>query len=359
MTKNILTIVLIPAYEPDEKLPALLRALKAEQTELICVVVDDGSGAACAPVFTEAEEQAIVLRHAENRGKGAALKTGLRFISDTVEPPYIVVTADADGQHLPADILRVSAQAAREPDVLVLGSRRIEKHTPLRSRLGNTITRGVFRLSAGTRVYDTQTGLRSFSDRAVPFLAEIPGERYEYEMNMLLMWAQDKRPIREVWIETVYLDGNSSSHFDAVKDSARIYKEILKFSGASFVSFLIDYGLFCLLHALTRSLAQGLIFSNIAARLISASVNYTLNRRAVFRSSAPVAASAPRYAALAAGILLANTLILKGLTALGMPAAPAKLLTEAVLFIVSWSVQRTFVFSDRRENSPDKEMKPE
>lgn len=358
MPENHNIIVLIPAYEPDEKLPALLRALKDERQELLCVVVDDGSGAGYARVFSEAEEFAVVLRHTENRGKGAALKTGLRFIADTAEQPCIVVTADADGQHLPADILHIAGEAAQAPEALVLGSRRIEKSTPLRSRLGNTITRGVFRLSAGARVYDTQTGLRGFSGRSVPFMLTVPGERYEYEMNMLLMWAREKRPIREIWIKTVYLDGNSGSHFDTVKDSARIYKEILKFSGSSFVSFLLDYGLFCLLNALTRSMAQGVILSNVAARLVSAGVNFTINRRAVFHSRTPVRDSALRYAALAAGVLFMNTLILKGLTALGLAAAAAKILTEAILFVVSWTVQRTFVFRDRRDTAPEKGDQP-
>ena len=342
-------IILIPAYQPDERLVTLTEALQSRDVRIF--IVNDGSDASCAPVFQACAQHATILTHDVNRGKGAALKTGLACIRQTCQPPYAVVTADADGQHAPADVLRLLDAAAEQPEALILGSRKVGRDMPLRSRLGNAITRGVFRIVAGTRVSDTQTGLRACTDRAVSALLAVSGERYEYEMNVLLEWVRSGRTVRELAIETIYLDGNASSHFDAVRDSARIYREILRFSGAGLVSFAADYLLFSLLYLLTGALAV----ANIAARCLCAGLNYTLNRRAVFRSHASVAASLAKYALLAAGILVVNTLLLQALTALGLPALAAKLFVEATLFFVSYAVQRRFVFrvQDRQNPSGD------
>ena len=224
---------------------------------------------------------------------------------------------------------------------MILGGRKFEGKVPLRSRFGNGVTRWVFRLSTGAKVYDTQTGLRAFSDRLLPAMLDVKGERYEYEMNVLMQWAQESRPLRELPIRTVYLDGNRSSHFHALRDSARIYWEILKFSASSLMSFVLDYGLFCLFSLLTGKV----VFSNVAARLISGSVNYTVNRKLVFESRADVGKSLLQYALLAAGILAVNTMSLWLLvTTLGMNRYLAKILVEAVLFAASFLVQKRWIF---------------
>ena len=338
--------VLIPAFQPEETLLSLVLQLRLCGLRLI--IIDDGSGDQYAHIFRACSAHATVLTHPENRGKGAALKTGLGYLREHAAPPYAVATADADGQHAPNDILRVLEAACDAPDTLILGSRSLHGQVPLRSRLGNAITRAVFHLSTGARVYDTQTGLRAFTDQSIDRMLQVPGERYEYEMNVLLQWAKERRQITELEIETIYLNGNRSSHFRAVRDSYRIYKEILLFSGASFISFLVDYGLFCLL----RLLGGALAFSNITARFVSAILNYNLNHKAVFHSQKSGTQSALRYVVLASFILAANTLILKGLAAIGLPAMAAKLLTEALLFTLSWLVQRRWVFrSDGTEES--------
>ena len=338
-------IALIPAYEPDERMIALAKTMSGRG--FLVLIIDDGSGPAYQPVFETAGRSATVLTHERNRGKGAAVKTGLTWINENLNAPYTVVTMDADGQHLPEDAAKICAASEAEPDSLILGGRRFEGNVPLRSRFGNGVTRWVFRLSTGAKVYDTQTGLRAFSDRLLPAMLDVKGERYEYEMNVLMIWAQEKRPLRELPIQTVYHDGNRSSHFHALRDSARIYREILKFSASSVMCFALDYGLFCLFSLLTGKV----IFSNIAARLISGSTNYTVNRRLVFESRAGVGRSLLQYALLAAGILAVNTMSLWLLvTALGMNRYLAKILIEAALFAASYLVQRRWIFR-RRETA--------
>ena len=354
-------IALIPAYEPERKLIGLTADLKEKGFDI--VVVDDGSGPEYKDIFGELEQQATVLTHSQNRGKGAALKTGLRYINkymaytESVKTAAgtasvsgrdaVIVTVDADGQHLPDDVLRVAEISANRRDALVLGSRALGRDIPARSRFGNTVTRHVYSAATGVRVHDTQTGLRAFHRSLIPRLLEIEGDRYEYEINMLMKLAAEGVPVIEERIETVYENNNSGSHFRTVRDSFRVYKEILKFSASSIASFAVDYCMYALLLAATGAagIANGLILSNIGARLVSGTVNYTLNKRLVFRSRTGLAKSAAQYAMLAAFILAGNTIVLSTLVGmLGINSLAAKLITEAVFFAISWTVQKYVIF---------------
>lgn len=215
----------------------------------------------------------------------------------------------------------------------------------LRSRLGNAITRSVYRIFTGHRIYDTQTGLRAFSDRLIDKLLELPGERYEYEMNMLLACPKLGIPMLEEKIKTIYNDNNASSHFSTVKDSFLIYKEILKFSASSFVSFLLDYVLYAIFVMIIGSGAGGLTTANISARVISAYVNYSINRKLVFKSTDKMYKTAVQYFMLACAILIGNTVILNFLVLkLGMNSYAAKVFTEILLFVFSLIVQKCFIF---------------
>lgn len=218
------TVILIPAYQPTDALVSLTEILSSRGYTIVCV--DDGSGADFDGIFENTAEFAEVLRYPNNLGKGGALKHGIRHImSDARYSNFkYIVTADADGQHKPDDIEKV----IRETEVfggLVLGVRFFTGKVPLRSRFGNSITRFVFALLTGKHISDTQTGLRGFE--ISPIYTDIAGERYEYEMNVLLTAAEEDIPIYEVPIETVYENNNEGSHFRPLRDSARIYKTIL------------------------------------------------------------------------------------------------------------------------------------
>ena len=359
-------IALIPAYEPDVKILGLTDELREKGFDI--VVVDDGSGPEYEWIFGELADAATVLTHAANRGKGAALRTGLEYInkymaySETVLTASgavsvsgrdaVIVTVDADGQHLPDDVLRVAEIAASRPDALVLGSRDLDEDVPARSRLGNTVTRHVYSAVTGVHVHDTQTGLRAFHRSMIPRLLEIEGDRYEYEINMLMLLAADGVPIIEERIETVYEDNNSCSHFRTLRDSLRVYKEILKFSASSLASFAIDYCMYALLLAVTGAagIAGGLVISNIGARLVSGTANYMMNKKLVFKSRTGYAKSAAQYILLAAFVLAGNTVMLSTLAGtLGMNRLIAKLVTEAAFFVISWTVQRYVIFHAEEE----------
>ncbi len=341
---NYIHIALIPAYEPEDYFVDILKNAKSKGFQP--VVVNDGSSEDKESIFKEAEKYAVVLHHPKNMGKGRALKTGLEYISKSFPSDCIVVTMDADGQHTAEDAERVCKTAEENPGSLILGSRRLSKNVPFKSLFGNTITRFIYRLSTGLNIYDTQTGLRAFKGSLISELLKISGERYEYEMNVLLECSRKNIPIKEVEIETIYIAENQSSHFNAVKDSYRIYKEIFKFSASSAASFVIDYSLYSLLSLL----GLGLIFSNIAARIVSACANYTLNRRLVFKSNADIKKSSLQYFILAAFILTGNTLVLNFLTScLGVNRYASKLFTEIIFFALSWFVQHKIIFKRKTE----------
>ncbi len=225
-------IVLVPAYQPGHPLITLVTDLRDAAPDTSVVVVDDGSSPASAQVLDEARDLGCtVVSHVTNRGKGAALKTGFRHVAQA-HPGHDVVCADADGQHLVADILRV-ADHVRRTGRMTLGVRRFEGDVPLRSKVGNTVTRLLFRAVTGYGVQDTQTGLRAYPHALLDWLQSIPGERYEYEMNLLLHAARAGHPIDEAVIATTYVDDNASSHFGPLTDSARIYWPLVRFAASS------------------------------------------------------------------------------------------------------------------------------
>jgi glycosyltransferase involved in cell wall biosynthesis len=231
-----MTIVLAPAYQPGDHLLTLVDDLRDTAPGARIVVVDDGSAPASARVLDAVRDRGCtVLRHERNRGKGAALKTGFRYIEQAY-PGEDVVCADADGQHHVADILRV-AEHCRATGHTALGVRRFDGKVPLRSRFGNTVTRLLFHAATGRPVQDTQTGLRAYPAHLLGWLQSVPGERFEYEMNVLLTAARAGHPIDEITIATTYLDDNASSHFGSLTDSVRIYRPLLRFAGASLLAY--------------------------------------------------------------------------------------------------------------------------
>lgn len=340
--------VIIPAYEPDWRLINLLKELN-ERLEAVILVVNDGSSQEKEEIFYEAENFGIVLRHDKNYGKGRAVKTALTFIENQKNTGRVVI-ADADGQHTADDISLLLETRAGEKDVLVIGCRSFQGEIPLRSRLGNQFTRVTFWLLSGKWLKDTQTGLRAFDSSLIPRFCKITGDRYEYETNMLMTCVKENVRIVEIPIKTIYLEGNKSSHFRALKDSARIYRNMLKFVSSSFICFCADYLLFGIFLHLTSGLrtVTAEAVSNIMARIVSASFNFYLNRKYVFRHRGSLWQSALGYAALALSILAINTAMLLWLVRdWGMSGLKAKIVVEVCIFFVSFLVQKFIIFKKK------------
>ena len=355
-------VILIPSLEPDDRLPAYLGQLRERGFERM-VVVDDGSSEKAQHLFDQMArmEGVTVLHHDVNHGKGVALKTGYAWIRDNLPEISGVITADADGQHTVEDCWRLAEALAEGKRALYLGSRDFNlPNVPARSRKGNKITSAVFWALYGQYLPDTQTGLRAFRREELPFMIEVSGERYEYEMNVLIACARASISMIPLTIETVYENDNAGSHFHPVRDSIRIYRVILgnfvKFMGASIASFLIDQGVFALMEFVVLSRVnwalasiQGL--STLVARLVSAPCNFLMNRSFVFRFKQNTAVTALKYAALAVSLLVLSWLGVALLGALGMPKFLdnlSKLIIDTLLYFLSYRVQNKWIFREDR-----------
>lgn len=337
--------VVIPAFEPGDRLPRLVSQVREADRGIRILVVDDGSGPRYGSVFDAARTAgADILTLTHNRGKGAALKAAFAEVL-RLAPESAVVTADADGQHTATDILRVVRRlredAEAERNDIILGSRSFSGDVPARSRWGNAASRVLFRAATGRRIQDTQTGLRGIPASLLEWSVEQPGNRFEYEQNVLLYAGRDGVGLVEIPIATVYLENNSSSHFRPLIDSVRVLLPVALFAGSSLIAFVVDTVALVLFTTLTG----WLIPSVIAARLISASVNFGLNRRFVFRSrGGRFGRQLAAYTVLALALLASNIVWMTALTDLGLPLLLSKVITELVLFVTSYGVQRAVVF---------------
>ena len=352
-------VILIPSLEPDGRLPAYIRRLKEAGFGHI-VVVDDGSGEKYLPIFRETEEVAdtVVLRHEVNRGKGVALKTGYRYIMENLPDISGVITADADGQHTVEDCVRLAEALKSGERALYLGSRDFSlENVPPKSRTGNRVTSAVFRILYGRYLPDTQTGLRAFRKEELPFMSEVEGDRYEYEMKVLIACSRAGIPMIPVTIETIYENDNEGTHFHPVRDSWRIYKVILGsfflFAASSLACVAVDQGLFNLLNLTvfgngTAKDGKIILLCTVIARVISATVNFILNRNVVFKDKGNAKTAFARYAVLSVCIMLLSAAGTWLLGMAGMSSTVAKLITDTVLYFVSYRVQNSWVFKGEK-----------
>lgn len=339
-------VVLIPAYQPSESLIGLVRTLSDSRGPVI-VVVDDGSGSEFAATFERAETlpRVTVLHHAQNLGKGAGLKTGMKHILAGDSRTAGVVTADADGQHDPADVLKLCERLAQSPQMLIMGVRGFEGRVPFRSRFGNQITRQVMRVLLGRDISDTQSGLRAIPRGLMERLLTVPSSGYEFETEMLVAAKHLGVAVAEQPIRTIYQPDNPSSHFDPLWDSMRIYFVLSRFGLVAMASAAIDNLLFFLaIHWFGASLFQ----AQLGARAVSVLFNYAAVRRAAFHSGEPHRVVLPRYLVLVAmNVLLSFTGIKMLTTVFSFGLFEAKLIAETLLFFVNFAIQRDLVFTRR------------
>ena len=349
--------IIIPAYEPDERLLVLLEQLCDTYT---VVVVDDGSGAAYQPIFDKvrnmlAQTKGTVLMHEQNRGKGRALKTAFAYVLAQYPNAIGAVTADSDGQHTPASIQAVMQELYAYPNDLILGVRSFDgDNIPWKSAFGNKLTMRLMGYAAGIHVSDTQTGLRGIPRTFLQTLLQVRGERFEFETQMLLECAETVH-IREVPIETVYDSKEQhQTHFDPLRDSVRIYKllgaKFFKYMLASLSSCALDLLLFAGFCHILRSRYIGYIAAaTAAARVLSALYNYAVNYKIVFHSTEHVGTAAFKYFALAAVQMLCSALLVTGGVKLlpMLPEVAIKMIADTALFFVSYFIQQKFVFSKK------------
>lgn len=287
-------VAVIPAYEPSFLFVKYAEELLKSIPHL--VVINDGSGEKYDEIFDELSKMGgcSVISYADNRGKGYALCRGFEYLKENFNDEYVFVTADCDGQHLISDLLKVAKSAFSDKSALHLGSRDFDDPSvPQRSRRGNLTTRRLFDFLYGLKLDDTQTGLRAFSYSLLPELLKIKGNRFEYEMNMLVRFKKLEIPIKETPITTVYEekphDVEKVSHFRTLQDSFRVMAILFKNLGwyflSSVLSALLDVAAFYFLSSFVfhgENEAIDSLLATVIARATSSILNFTLNYKFVF-----------------------------------------------------------------------------
>ena len=360
------TAIVLPSLDPDGKFARVVDGL-VEAGFAHIVIVDDGSAPERRRFFEAASEKpgCTVLTHEVNRGKGRALKTAFSYVSEHLPELAGVITIDGDGQHLLPDIIACGDRMLAEGDAVVLGCRDFSlPGIPPRSVAGNRTTSRFFRLLFGIRLSDTQTGLRAIPARYLETFCGVEGERFEYETNMLLYMKRLGIPFLEQPIATVYDPEDYSSHYNPVKDSLRISRVMLRFlttgSGFRYVvsavcSWLVDNGLYLLLMTLLGgrlAAAAASPVSQVSARALSSLFNFTMNDRYVFRNGENHWKAFLKYYCLCIPQTLISVVCLTALVAglkIGHPvlATLVKIVIELILFVISYYIQKKWVFSDK------------
>lgn len=345
--------VVIPSLNPDGKLIEVVDSLVSAGFDDI-IVVNDGSDSNHMKPFEKVQEykQCTVLKHDVNRGKGRALKTAFEYCLANRKDLAGVVTVDGDNQHKVKDILNCCQKMLELSDKVILGVRDFSgEDVPAKSRYGNNITSFVFRFACGIKISDTQTGLRAIPYEYLPVMCKIGGERFEYETNMLLEMKKCHIEMAEVPITTVYIEENASTHFHPIRDSFKIYAVILKYLFGSFASFLIDISIFAALNFLLLNISEAsvrIFAATLAARAVSSIFNYCYNRKAVFEHRGRVASSVLRYYTLCVVQLCMSYgmvyFITKILSLGPVLTTVAKAAVDTILFIISFQLQRIWVF---------------
>lgn len=346
--------VVIPVFNPEPGLKALCDNFSRAYSTV--VVVDDGS-VENTEDFSCLPEAVDIVRHAENRGKGRAIKTAIAWLKEN--RPYVkaAVFVDGDGQHRCEDVAKVVEKAC-ETNNAVLGVRDFLKAgVPFRSRLGNIVTAFLVRLMFKIPIYDTQTGLRAIPRRLFDMMLETDGERFEYEMRLFGKLSTRSERLEQVPIETIYIASNRTSHFRPIRDTIRIYRGLfggrfLKFVVSSVASFVVDNGVFALaifsLQAMGISRNSGILAAVVFSRAVSGVFNYACNRRLVFSASGSKRASLGRYAVLALLIMLlsyAGTSFFSLLFNVdGVLITIVKIAVDITLFLLSYRLQKRWVF---------------
>lgn len=216
--------VVIPCYNAGARVIGVVEHCLKRVEQI--VVVDDGSTDGALDALDTQPVKRI--RFPENRGKGYALVEGFRAALDM--GVRCIVVLDADGQHDPDELPTLFEAFTASGADLVIGSRSFdEAHVPWRSRFGNKTTILLTRMLLGTRIPDTQSGYRLHSRRfAEAIVRDVPGGRYDTEMEILVKAVKERFVIKPIPIKTLYESGNPSSHFNKIRDPIMIYVRLFK-----------------------------------------------------------------------------------------------------------------------------------
>jgi len=345
--KNRQKAFLIPAYNPGNELIDLVRNIRKRTSKKI-FIVDDGSYEKI--IFEKLKlldiPELFIIEHSINLGKGAALKTAFnRILTEHLEIDG-VVTLDSDGQHSVEDCFRILEQLDQNPNGFILGYRSFTRNIPLKSYLGNNISKLIYGLAIGYRYKDTQTGLRGLSRNFMKMCLSIKSNRFEFETEQLALAASTLQgnDIIEIPIETIYIHNNETSSFRPLVDSFRIYFVLLRYCLASLVTAATDFVVFFVAFSLGLSVP----FANILARTASIGVQFTLLNSLVFKTRANFR-NFMWFVSYVYGMGIISSWAQLAFVEHGLGSyITAKFVIEGVLFLVNFAFLRSYIFLRKR-----------
>lgn len=339
--KNI--FVVVPTLNPDEEIMRpFIKELHKEFENIL--VVNDGSNKAHDKFFKSLEKENIkIIRHCKNFGKGRGIKNAFNYLLNEYPEIEGVITCDCDGQHAVKDIKKCAQELLKNQDKLILGVRNFDKdYVPPKSQFGNKITRNIFKLFVGVEISDTQTGLRGLSKKLMEHFVDLPGERYEFETNMLIACKEDNIKIDEVEIETIYLNGNANSHFNPLIDSIMIYRLFSKYFFAAFSSFIFDIILFAIiLNDLTIN--SKILAATILARFVSSIYNYIINANLIFKDM-NLRSFSKYYILVITQMFISGCFVTYLYSLLNTSVILLKILVDFLIWAINIVIQRQFIF---------------
>ncbi|WP_325892031.1 bifunctional glycosyltransferase family 2/GtrA family protein [Grimontia sp. NTOU-MAR1] len=339
----------IPAFNPCSNLLSLVKEIRTK-TKAPVIIVNDGSSEQSSAVFDSihdlASDDVVILEHAINFGKGAALKTAFNHVLTKLPLVKSVVTLDADGQHTINDCMRLVEKMGENPESFVLGYRSFSKDIPLKSYIGNNISRVVYSFALGYKYKDTQTGLRGVTREFMRECLSIKSNRFEFETEQLALACRKYAPgdICEIPISTIYIENNAATSFRPLVDSFRIYFVLIRYTFSSILTALTDFFVFLIAINLGLSVTP----SNFAARTASIGVQFFLLNKVVFKTKASYK-KLTAFVLYVYGMGLVSSWLQIGLTSqFGGSEVVAKVLVESVLFFVNFAFVRAYIFTNRR-----------
>ncbi len=281
--------------------------------------------------------------------KLSAVKSGLEYIQANYLSPYVVVIVDTDGYHTPKSIKLIADEAALHPDTLIL-SRQSQKEKKFWDRFACSIKHLMYRRYTGIDVYGETNCLKAFSSELLPYFTDIRDNHYDHDINLLIKCRENDIPVMEIKTKTTKPLGNT--HWvDVIHNSYIRHQNIVKFASSSFTAFLVDYSAYSLILMIGTERINyiNLTFANIVARIISSSVNFTINRRFVFKSNESLKKSAAQFFTLAAFILACNSVVLNFLAnILNINHYIAKIMTEMFFFVFNFTIQNFVIFRKKK-----------
>lgn len=349
--------LIIPSYNPDDRLYGIVRALAELEAEKI-VVVNDGSNAIYNGLFFEVEkiDGVILLHHEANLGKGAAIKTGIRYYLENLEGLRGVITIDGDGHHRPEDVV-ACAQKLQASGQVILGQRgRKDRTLSKRGRFGNRLISMALSFVCDFDIPDPMTGLRGIPTRYLPTFLETKGNAYDFETNMILDLKRHGIPFRTFQIVGEYYADGSISHYRPLRDTAQISAELLRFFGQQFkylgsslACYTAEYILFHLFLSYLPMI--GVTLSNYICRLFSGTANFLINKNVVFEMRKNNLRTIFKYIAVVFLVMLLSTelIVLINLifhTEDNTVAKFIKIPVDTFMFFFGYYLQKKWVFRD-------------